>query len=385
MANRDINLFKAAGGERAKGSKRSPMTYMVMFAIFVVVLAVGILAYFNIKANNAVSAYDESVEVGDNYRATKIYCKNASDEYLQVVADINSASRIDGYVEQTSKLYPHLTQTEIDAVKETILNDPLASSFDLNDPQDGENFDVWDYSGLRESLYKDREENEELAAMTDAELALYYFALKKVEDDQSKYPAKMRTNIWYSYYRNYFVMVFKGGDGEDGLVSLTYAMISDTITMDNQKPFSVLSMKNNVYNNLYDEDNPLYTPAKFVSKVYNEEVYNIVLMPVKSVVERMMDILEDFTDSMIESEGWETQSELARYAVDELSFSNEQLKFSLKLPPTVSFTGCMDQFAASPFFDVSESVKRFESTDEGDYISYEVILLYKDGVAEKQA
>ena len=364
MANRDINLFKAAGGERAKGTKRSPMTYMVMLTIFVAVVVVGVLLYFNIQASAAVSAYEESVAVGDNYARTKVYCAETSKEFKQVESDLNAAATISAYVDQESAFYPHLTQQEVDAVKETILN---GAYYSVNDPMENEPFTVWDYEGLRESLYEEGESEIE-------DRALFYYAIQKLADEQKKYPASKRTNIWYAYYRCYFVVVFQGGNG-DGLDSLANNfLISESQTMAGQKPFSVVQMENETY---YDGN---YMPAKYISKIYNEDTYNIMLLPVKSVIERAFDILEAHTAAVVEENGWENQLDLVAYGVDEINFTNERLKFKLTLPNTVSFKHCLDEFAASVFFNVSESVNRFESTTDGSTTSYEIELYYGDSV-----
>ena len=53
MAKSDINLFRAAGGERAKATKRSPVSIMLIVGLVLIVAALGVAAYFNIKVNSA--------------------------------------------------------------------------------------------------------------------------------------------------------------------------------------------------------------------------------------------------------------------------------------------------------------------------------------------
>ena len=369
MANRDINLFKAAGGDRAKGAKRSPLTYMVIFAIIVIVAAIGAGVYFNLKANKAVSEYEEKETIKSNYNSTKIYVRSTAEEYQKVYSDILAAAAINGYVDYESSLYPHATETEIAAVRETIVNNIVGESFSINEPEEGEPFTPRDYEGLRESLYEE-------SAEEVAERELFYFGLQKLAEEQAKSPDK---SVWCTYYRCYLLVVFTGGDGM-GLSSLCDSLISGSGTMEGQVPFSRFSMPNDIYADGY------YTPAKFTTKVYNEENYNIMLLPLKSVIERMMDILEAHSAALVEENGWESQLEFASYAVNDIDLTNDTFKFTLTIPEDSSFKGYMDAFDASVFFYVDEKVARYDAKGDGTLVDYNVILHYTGrAVAETQA
>ena len=364
MTNRDINLFKAAGGERAKGTKRSPMTYMVMFAIFVIVVSVGLLVYLNMNANKAVADYDAAKGVAERYGNVKRYVTTLAKEYEKVKNDIDSAAAINQYSEASSNLYPKLTPNELNAVKNAIVNNPVGEFFSLNDPEEDEPFTAWDYAGLRESLY-----NGEISVDEVEDRALFYFALEKLADAQKKSP---KTNVWYAYYRCYLVMVFTGGDGM-GLASLGTALLNNSEPMLGEAPFLTLQMSNAFY---YDG---VYSPAKYLTHSYNDVNYNVVLMPIKSVLERAVDILEAHTAAVVEANGWQYQRELAAYSLDDISFTNEKLSFTLTLPTkTNSFTACMDAFDYSYFFRVNEEVARFDSDSEGALTEYKVVLDYYD-------
>ena len=360
MANRDINLFKAAGGERAKSGKRSPMAYMTIFALVVIVLAIGVLVYFNMKANAAVKDYDDKLEIQDNYAATKIYVKATSEEYIKVRKEIQAAAAINEYSEAVSALYPRATADELAAVKDAILNNTIGESFSFNDPEEGEPFTPLDYEALRESLYED-------SAEEISERELFYFGLQKLSAEQKK---DLKKNLWYTYYRGYLLIVFTGGDGM-GLPMLVDSLISGTGSMDGVAPFSKFEMQNDEFSDGY------YTSAKYLSKVYESETYNIMLLPMKSVLERAFDLLEAHSAALVEQYGWEAQLEFASFGVTEIIFSNDTLSFTLTLPKENSFARYLDVFANSVFFTVDDKVARYEGTPNGDYVNYPVILHYR--------
>ena len=125
MGNRDINLFKAAGGERAKGAKRSPVTYMLLVTIVVVVAAIGVLVLFNMRANSAENAYKAKETILDNYNNTKMNVLatdengvSLASEYKTVRDDIEAAAAIGTYLDSVAALYPKASDSEIKAVKD---------------------------------------------------------------------------------------------------------------------------------------------------------------------------------------------------------------------------------------------------------------------------
>ena len=363
MAKKDINLFKAAGGERAKATKSSPMSIMIIIGIIVVVLALGVGVYFNLKVNSAKNEYLKKEDIKNKYLSTRSYVRDLSEEYKKVVTDIESAAAIDEYVQTRSALYPEATATEIAAVQKTIEENPLGEPFSLNIPEESEPFTPRDYQGLRESLYAD-----DVEPIEDRELI--YYALLNLADKQEELSDE---SVWYAYYRCYMVVVFTGGDVSGmGLPTLCDALISSSGTMDGSAPFSKFEMDNLVF------DGGMYTPAKYVAVPYGEEVYNILLLPMKSVVERAFDILEGHSAALIEANGWETQTERASYGVDNIRFENESLAFDLILPAESSLKGYLDEFDASVFFDVDQSVVRSEGQAVSGGISYSVAMGFKN-------
>ena len=364
MAKRDINLFKAAGGERAKSTKRSPVSVMLLVGLILIVAALGLAAYFNLKVNTAKTEYEDKMDLNSRYESTinNPDVKAASAELLRVTSDIDAASAIDVYTETRSAFYPEATQTEVRAIRNTIVENPLGEVFSLNEKENEDDyFTPRDYEGLRKSLYEEGAED-----FTDK--SLFYYALKKVEEKQNE---DTDTNVWYAYYRCYFVAVFTGGDGL-GIPRLISAFASTSGTMAGQAPFSKFTMPNDVY------DDDVYVPAKYHTFVYEQETYNVLLLPMKSVIERAFDILEAHSKALMEDNDYDSQREFVEYGVEQIEFTNQYLSFTLILPEDVLLKDTMAEFDASYFFDVASSVELPGSEIRSGGVAYSITLNFKN-------
>ncbi len=364
MAKKDINLFKAAGGDRAKGAKASPIAIMTVFAIIICAVAIGVGAYYNMKTNAAANELQKKEEMKSNYATTKVYVRKTSEQYKNVVADIQSARAINDYIETNSHLYPKATDSEIAAVKETILNNTIGNSYSVNDPMEGERFTPWDYGKIADTLYQ-----EEVAE--DSELAeyrqLYYYAIKALETAQNERPTE---NVWYTYYRGYLTMMFTGGNSAIGLDTLAESFNASTESMNGLSPFTMVEL-----------DGYLYSPVKYTYVLYNDQTYNLLMCPMKSVIERALDILEAHAEALVEQSDYSFEQEtFAYYAITDLVYQKKFMTFTLILPPEAKFPEYCRDFSSSVFFDVDNEVT--ESGEiRGSNIAYEVKLNYK-GVAQ---
>ncbi len=367
MAKRDINLFKAAGGERAKAGKRSPMSMMLVLGLVLVVAALGVAAYFNMKVNTAKNDYEKKQTIGSNYDRTinSSAVNQLSAEFNKVKNDIDAAAAINAYVETRSALYPTAKPDEVEAVKATIIDNPLGEMFDLNEPdeEEGGSFTPRDYNAIRASFYSDEAED-------FADKELFYYALQKLADKQE---ADTEVNVWYDYYRCYFVTVFTGGDGL-GITRLISALASTNGTMNGQTPFSRLIMPNDIY------DDGVYIPAKYHTFIFEDETYNVLLLPMKSVVERAFDVLEAHANALVEQNDTMGQMELARYGVKDIEFTNSTLSFKLVLSSndTALYTGFLDELDASYFFDVGDDVIIMDGDPTSGGYEFPVTLKYKN-------
>ena len=360
MAKRDINLFKAAGGERAKGAKASPMAIMAFVTLIVSAIAIGIGVYYNMKASAAVSEYDKKVSLKSSYNTTKVYVRKTSEQYKSIISDIQSAKAINDYIESASHLYPKATDGEVAAVKETILNNTIGNSYSMNDPVEGERFTPWDYGKIADAFYQ--EEVPEGAEGSEYR-QLYYYAMKALETEQK---ADQSKNVWYTYYRGYMVMMFTGGNSAIGLDSLVESFNENTESMNGLAPFTEIEM-----------DGYYYSPAKYTYVLYNDTTYNLLMCPLKSVVERALDILEAHSEALVEQMDYSLdQEEFASYAIKDITYTKEDLSFTLVLPEGTSFAEYCRDFSASVFFEVDNDVTE-SGEREGSNVAYIVKLLYK--------
>ena len=370
MKKNDINLFKAAGGERAKGSKRSGFFYVVVLAIVICVIAIGVAVYFNMRVSTEKASYAAKQQTLNNYQVTK---KNKeiiekSKKYQSIIANIETANAINSYIKNESKMYPHATDTEVSAVHDAILS-YNGGGFSLNDvdPESGERFAAWDYAQVRKDLYS---EEANVTDIEESEKSLFYFALEALEQSQKASPD---ANVWHSYYRGYMVMVFTGADY--GVSSLAADLMNGSL-LNGNSPFMKLDM----------DDHSIEKTGYIVSR---DVTYNVMLCPLKSVFDRMFDILEAHSNDLKVQQGLsDAQTDFVSYAVDELTYTLPELdemsdrvqaglSFKLLLPKENDLPGYLDCFTSSPFFKVANPVKDSAETSEAsEYYIYTVELQF---------
>ena len=370
MGNKDINLF-SAGSERIKNAKHSPLTTVVAIALLLVIIAIGVMVYFNMQTNTAKQAYEKKVAVQRNYERTKNYVLETAEEYNNVKANIEYASLINRYIEQESALYPQAKAGEIEAVKQYILESDPTLSF--NDITEEEPFEAWDYEELRKSLYDEETADD----IEDKEL--FYYALEVLAAKQAESPD---VNVWNAYYRGYLVVCFTGD------VSNLFSLYESLFTQDSLKytvieneeekeietsvPFSRFRMTNELY-----PDSGEYSPALFCSKIFGEDItYNVLLLPMKSVIERAIDILE--TRAAIFRE----ENEEPAFGVDTFKFTNDTLEFELILTNDETtlelFTAIYKDFNNSGYFTCDNSVSSSSGSPKGDTVVFPIKLHYVD-------
>ena len=384
MKKNDINLFKAAGGERAKSSKRSSFFYVVVAAIVISLLAIGVAAYFNINLMNTKTEFDEKTQTLNNYITTKnnASVKAKAKEWQDIIANEEDAKTGDAYIAASSKLYPHATASEMAVVKQAILDQN--SDYSVNDPEEDEPFTPWNYSQLRADLVAEE-------AQTDIEEEnrnYFYYALQVLEKAQKKTP---EDNVWSGYYRGYMVIVFTGGTPGYGISDLATKFVQGTFVEDS---LSSLEQTNvNVSSPFMSLEVDDYSTVKYGYIISRDVTYNVILCPMKSIFERIFDILESTARAVLdENELSEAQKEYVAYFVEKMDYqvngigeggSSEKeepaVSFTLILPKDQAygdFTRYMASFDGSPFFVVSDNVKEHADTwdQNSDYYSYDVTL-----------
>jgi len=379
MKKNDINLFKAAGGERAKSTKRSGFFYLIVVAIIITVIAVGVGVYFNMRVMNLQTELMEKKDLLVQYQLTK---KNStviakSNEYLKILDNIDAAHGIDRYRETYSKLFPHATANEVEVVRRAIIE---SGGNNVNDPVEDEAFTPWEYEKIRSAIY---DENAE----TDIEeKSLFYYALEPLADAQEMDPEK---NIWCGYYRGYMVIVYESLNPGNSMVTLADRMMDGTFR-DMQVGSDILE----VDSPFMSVEVPNYTAAKCGYVVTTDDrAFNILLCPVKTVFERVFDILDEHADWLKEDMGLtEQKKSLVSYSIDTMNYTIPELQegdnsgekmeepmmtFAMILPKTTDFTGYMNKLHASPFFSVVDTKNHGDSRDDLlEYYIYNVKLLF---------
>ena len=387
MKKNDINLFKAAGGERAKSSKRSKFFYIVVAAIVISLIAIGVAAYFNIMLASTNSEYNEKVATLNSYVTTKNNraVRQKAEEYQSIIANEEAAKAMDTYMESASKLFPHATESEVSVVKQAVLNQN--SDYSVNDPNEEEGgiFTPWDYAQLRADLVAED-------AQTDIEeKSLFYYALQVLEKAQRKNP---ETNIWNGYYRGYMVIVFTGGTPGYGVSELAKNFIDGSFVDGVRASMGPEGENLNVDSPFMSLDVDEYSTAKYGFVVSRDVTYNILLCPLKSVIERMFDILDAHSQDLLDAKQLsDSQKEFVSYYVESLEYSapgieedgssdkkQPSLSFKLVLPideeKVVDLPGFMDGFTMSPFFQVSSSTKNHGEKWDESHLVYSVELFF---------
>ena len=381
MKKNDINLFKAAGGERAKANKRSNFFYIVVAAIVISFLAVGVAAYFNIQLAGVNSEYQEKNRTLLSYQTTKANkkVKAASEDLLGIVANEEAAALHDDYVNSTSKIYPHATETEKMLIEQYILDANI--EYSVNDPQKVDSFTPWDYKQIRADLVADDAETDIIE-----DKYFFYYALKGLEDAQKKSPG---TNVWNGYYRGYMVIVFTGGTPGYGVSGIVEEFLSGEFVDD-----AILSLGDEGKD--LNADSPFMSldvvgesTAKYGYVISRDVTYNIILCPLKSVIERMFDVLETHSRDLQTDAGYsDAQKEYVSYYVESVEYETltiedggstdkvqPSLSFTLVLPKDADASAYMDGFDHSPFFDSGTS-KTTDVGENSEYRTYEVKLLF---------
>ena len=386
MKKNDINLFKAAGGERAKSNKRSSFFYVVVAAVVISLLAIGIAAYFNIMLMNTKSEYNGKLGDLNSLQLTK---RNKSvvslaEEFKRIKANEDAGQQHDRYIESYSKLFPHATESELALVKQAILD--KSSAYSVNEPEEGERFVPWDYAQLRASLV-DREADTNIE-----DVSLFYAALQVLEKEQNMNP---ETPVWSGYYRSYMVVVFTTAETPGyGLDDLASKFIQGTYLED------VLSgMSDEESEKLKNVDSPFsdlevteYSTVKYGYVISGDLTFHLILCPMKCVIERAFDILDKCSRALMPEGYSEAQKELVSYFVQSLEYkapgieegngSSEKddpyLSFKLVLPIDQNETEYLDWFSSSPFFSVSKDTKEHAEVwaNNAEYRVYDVKLFF---------
>lgn len=328
VKKRDINLFKAAGGERAKSKRRPMSTYLVMILAVVIIGVIGAIVYLNYSISNLEDEYQAQLNRQSNYNITVAAIEDLQSEYQLVVSEIYQAQRIEQYLSLRSSRYTKPTENEIAAIENSITSFNYTLDVDL----------VENGAAFLESLNK-----------TDVNYDTLYGALSYlIEKEQSN----RRDTIWYDYFRGQMVIVFAGGQ-------VTGVNLSE--------------LANSLYNGILYEgityepfmdvilNGTKYVDARYMAVgIDSETVYNVMLLTTKTVEERAIDTLEESASRLFLEAVISGSVEDFQYEINEISYNNLEGTITVEITMVESsdFTikDLCDDLDANVFFDVSSEV-----------------------------
>jgi hypothetical protein len=350
----DINLFKAAGGERAKSKKMSLTKKLALVVVVVLILvlgAVGGLFYYNYTLQAQLKVLTTKA---DNYRSTSLRTTSAVAEYAGLQAQLQASDALE-YLNLTKPSYfTNLSRPELNAIRSYVESD--ATPFTLYN----------DFDDIAEEVLKklDLEQYSDAIgvgdrAETEYTLNFLYGALRymiSLRDVFGDLPLQYLDEdddfgIWYSYFRGKTVMFFKGneGAGQADAEALVAAL----------RDGSTLGLAHSPFATLYPSG--MSTLEQRGSRYYlvNQENVNylVVAIDCKTVAERFVEVVDDRFDVQmfnVEDPG--------KYTLENINFNRDTSVFS------VEFT--MDQTKMFSVKDVCDAVNASEFFHAEDSFAY---------------
>lgn len=370
-AKNDINLFKAAGGGKIKVKKRPITFYLTWVLVFVFIACAGIIAYFVYATGQQETTLNDLKLLFGRYEATSNRTKDKAEEYKQVINNIDQAEMIEQILAKTNNRYPDASDEEIAALLEVLQNTTplgLSYSYTVNqvDPETGD-YELYDFYEIQDAIPMD---------IGDGNGKNMYSTWTYVLDEFIKVQEESDIPVWYVYYRGQMAIIFEGGGANgDGLNALCGSLYAGWSYSDsNYAPFSQLCV---------DGDVP-YNDGKYAYLTVGERNYNLILLSMKSVEERLFDILDERATYLQTNWGTEYPTDHFNYDVLNLAFNGKQLEFDLKLFNTsdkskfaidyVDYPGWTSAIFDSYCFNPPDDMQGYTNTDVGEYRIYHIIL-----------
>ena len=342
---KDINLFKAAGGERAKSKKMAAGKKLVILAVFVIILlagAIGALYYFN---NYVYGAQLEALETTNkNYNRTANATRTVLTEYKSVNEQKNTAVLIEYQSMLNAGFTSDLSKDELQAIRNYLALETTPFSIDNHFEEVVDDvlkqLNLSHYNTENESFaddsYSARFLYGALSYMKTMQPVCIELPMQYLEEDEDEY-------YWYCYYRGKFVMMLRNTGGNAAALASQLQSPADL----GCAPFCSLVPG---AGSTLSSDFSLYTT---VTVNDGAESYTIIAITCKTVAERFVDSVEDIfsRQTLSNNDG----------AIFSVTFTMEQTaEFRLK--------DVCDAVAASPFF-ISKNDFAYEINDSVGSIS----------------
>ncbi len=328
VQKRDINLFKAAGGERAKAKKRPITSYLIMILVIAIIGAIGAIAFFNYTLLGLKLVYQNQQNLSNNYDITIDATSDYVAQYQAVINEMYQAQKISQYITLRSSRNTKATTAELEAVRSGITG--FNYELDVNLVTNGQTF----LSNLDKA---------------NPNYDIIYGALSHLISQQMQ---NRRQALWYDYFRGQLVVVFSGGqitgvNLSELSNSLYNGILYEGVTYE---PFMNLQVNGARYSN-----------AKYMAaSIDSETVYNVMLLTMKTVEERAINILEQSASRMFAEAVLSGSPEDFGYEINKIEYNNENglLTVEITIIESKEFTikDLLDDLDASVFFEVSSEV-----------------------------
>ncbi len=340
---KDINLFKAAGGERAKAKKMAASKKLILVAIVVVLLvggAIGGLYYFNKTFEGRLEKLETQAQ---NYSNTQRGTRSLLTEYKEVQSQAQTAALLEYQSMLSPSFSTDLSREEIMAIRNYLSQDTTGYTIDNNfddvvDDILGQ-LNLVQYSDATtyaDDIYKASFLYGALSFMKTMRPVFASLPLQYIEENADG-TGDAEEYYWYCYYRGKFVMMLRATTGNDAVLA---TQLQDPALL-GADPFCSLDRG---ISTVLDADFATYTT---VSVGDANTQYVVIAITCKTVPERFLDCVENIFSQQMGSVAY-------RYEVSNFKFEAESSTFSVDFLMTQTdefvLKDVCDAVTSSPFF-----------------------------------
>lgn len=375
----DINLFRAAGGERAKARKMpvtKKMGIVVLVVVLVVAVAIGGLYYYNSILTKQLK---EEQELRDAYTITQAANRSVLAEYTALRQEVQTAVALEYATQVKPTAFSDLSDEELAAVRQYLAPDGNAAfTYDNRFDEVVEKVltnmivsQYGDYAGADfvESAYAVRWLYAALCYMK--ETLPIVRALPMQDPDQTGAP------VWYCYYRGKMILFLRASATvDDSAAAAVVAGLKDKAT---------LGLADSPFTEVRPSDTSLDlndTSAMHYVTTIGEDKYMVAALNCKHVFERFVDVV-DSRFAMAE-----TVEYPGTYTLSKPTFDKETstVKMTVTMTQTDVF-GLIDvchALDASPFFHAEKDFAYEISSVNGE-VTAELVFTVVNKACEAMA
>lgn len=345
---KDINLFKAAGGERAKSKKMPATKKMLLVAVLVVILVAGAIAalyYFNTVYTKQLSVLEKRAE---DYKMTQNSTKKSLAEYHDVLSQMDTAVLIEYQSMLNAGFSTNLSNDELKAVRGFLALETTGYTIDNNfdDVVDevlaGLNLVQYrdESTTYSEDVYNARFLYSGLSYMKSLRTIFEDLPMQSVEDEEEP-------NYWYCYYRGKLLMLLRSTGGDASALATQLQSASDL----GCQPFcSLVPGSTSTLPSSF---------AMYSSVQLQDTTYTVIAVTCKTLPERFLDCVEDIYNK-------QTLGNEMRYKIGKVEYETASatltVEFSMEQTEDFRLKDVCDAVAASPFF-ISKNDFAYEVSD----------------------